>query len=262
MDKAPRKNVEVLYFEGCPNHRQTVELARDVVVELGVDAAVAEREVETLEDAVRLRFLGSPSVQVDGVDIEPAARATTAYAFACRTYDGDGVPPRRLFVEALVGGATSRGEQPGARSGGWRRSLPTVAGAVALLLPVGTCPACFPAYAAVLSALGLPFLLDQHYVLPIAAVLLATALSSLAYRARSRRGYGPLFVGVVGSVVAVMGRFALACDPFLYVGLSVLVAAATWNAWPQKDASPPSCATCAPQGPRREEPERKKESLQ
>ncbi len=247
MDKAPRKNVEVLYFEGCPNHRQTVELARDVVVELGVDAAVAELEVKTLEDAVRLRFLGSPSVQVDGVDIEPAARASTAYAFACRTYNGDGVPPRRLFVEALVGGPTSRGDQPGARSGGWRRSLPTVAGAVALLLPVGTCAACSPAYAAVLSALGLPFLLDQHYVLPIAAVLLATALSSLAYRARSRRGYGPLFVGVVGSVVAVIGKFAQASDP-LYVGLSVLVAAATWNAWPQKDASPPSCATCAPQG--------------
>ena len=80
MDKAPRKTVAVLYFEGCPNHRQTVELARNVVAELGVDAAVEEFEVKTLEDAVRLRFLGSPSVQVDGADIEPGARASTAYA--------------------------------------------------------------------------------------------------------------------------------------------------------------------------------------
>jgi mercuric ion transport protein len=246
MDKAPRQNVDVLYFEGCPNHQRTVELARDVVAELGVDAAVEELEVKTLEDAVRLRFLGSPSVQVDGVDIDPAARASTAYAFACRTYDGAGVPPRRLLVEALGRAPASTGDQAGARGDGWRRSLPTVAGAVALLLPVGTCPACFPAYAAVLSALGLPFLLDRRYVLPIAAVLLATALSSLAYRARSRRGFGPFLVGVVGSVVAVIGKFALTSDPFLYVGLSVLVAAATWNAWPQKDASPPSCATCAP----------------
>ena len=247
MDKTPRKNVAVLYFEGCPNHRQTVELARNVVAELAVDAAVEELEVKTLEDAVRLRFLGSPSVQVDGVDIEPAVRASTAYAFACRTYNGASVPPRILLVEALGGGPASTGDQPGAWGDGWRRSLPTVAGAVALLLPVGTCPACFPAYAAVLSALGLPFLLDQRYVLPIAAMLLATALSSLAYRARSCRGFGPFFVGVVGSVVAVIGKFALVSDPFLYVGLSVLVAAATWNAWPQKDASPPSCATCAPQ---------------
>lgn len=114
------------------------------------------------------------------------------------------------------------------------------------LLPVGTCPACFPAYAAVLSSLGLPVLLYGRYLLPIAAVLLVAALGSLAYRAHSRRGYGPFLVGLAGSVLALLGKFGLDSTPALYGGLSALVAAATWNAWPQK-ISFPSCAKCAPQ---------------
>ena len=247
MDIAPRKNVEVLYFEGCPNHRETVERASAVVRELGIIAEVSEVEVKTSEDAERLRFLGSPSVHVDGVDIEPAARASTAYAFACRTYDGAGVPPRKLFVEALAGGPASPGEHARTRGEGWRRSLLSMAGAAALLLPVGTCPACFPAYAAVLSSLGLPFLLYQRYVFPIAAVVLVAALGSLAYRARARRGYGPFCVGVAGAALALLGKFAVTSNPLLYVGLSVLGVAATWNAWPPQGSSPPSCANCAPQ---------------
>ena len=248
MDKAARKKVEVLYFKGCPNHQQTVELAREIVTELGVDVAVEQVEVRTLEDAARLRFLGSPSVHVDGVDIEAAARASTAYAFACRTYNGSRVPPRELFLGALGGARQSEGEQSlGPRDGDWRRLLPTAAGAAALLLPVGTCPACVPAYAAVLSSLGLPVLLYQRYMLPIAAMLLTASVGSLAYRARSRRGYAPFFVGLVGSTVALIGKVVLASDPVLYVGLSILVAMATWNAWPLPNVSPRSCASCAPQ---------------
>ena len=67
--------IEVLYFEGCPNHPPAVELAKSVVAELGVGALVEQVEVKTEADAKRLRFFGSPTVQVDGVDIEPGARA-------------------------------------------------------------------------------------------------------------------------------------------------------------------------------------------
>ncbi len=102
MDHSSQTTVAVLYVAGCPNYRPTLELARAVVAELGVEVAVEGIEVMTVEEAVRLRFLGSPSVQIDGVDIEPGARASTAYGVACRTYGGAGVPPRRLLVEALA----------------------------------------------------------------------------------------------------------------------------------------------------------------
>lgn len=94
--------VQVLYFEGCPNHQPTVQLARDVIRDLGLNVAVEEVEVTSVEDAKRLRFLGSPTVLVNGVDIEPSARTSTAYAFACRTYAGAGTPSRALLIDALT----------------------------------------------------------------------------------------------------------------------------------------------------------------
>ncbi|RUL84391.1 DF family (seleno)protein [Tautonia sociabilis] len=100
--------VEVLYFEGCPNHAPALQLAREVVSELGLDATVEEVEVKTPEDVVERRFLGSPTVLVDGVDIEPRARERTDFAFACRTYDGRGVPPRELIAGALQGGGPGK----------------------------------------------------------------------------------------------------------------------------------------------------------
>jgi len=95
--------VEVLFFEGCPNHAPAVQLAKEVVSELGVDAKVEEVEVKTPEEAVERRFLGSPSVLVNGVDVESGARGRTDFGFACRTYNGRGVPSRESIVAALQG---------------------------------------------------------------------------------------------------------------------------------------------------------------
>jgi hypothetical protein len=54
-----------------------------------------------MEDAVRLRFLGSPSVQIDGLDIDPMARARTDFTLACRLYGSSGVPPAELIESAI-----------------------------------------------------------------------------------------------------------------------------------------------------------------
>ena len=101
--------VHVLFFEGCPNHQPTVQLVQEVIRDLGLDIEVEEVEVKSVKDAQQLHFLGSPTVFVDGVDIEPSARSSTAYAFACRTYAGAGTPPRALLIEALAsaGGMTT-----------------------------------------------------------------------------------------------------------------------------------------------------------
>jgi hypothetical protein len=100
--------VQVLYFSGCPNHERTAELVREVARELGLSVEVEEVEVRTEDGATRLHFVGSPSVHVKGIDVEPSARSSTAYAFACRTYNGQGVPPRELLAAALREAASSR----------------------------------------------------------------------------------------------------------------------------------------------------------
>ncbi len=93
--------IEVLYFEGCPNLEPTLSLAGEVLSQLGLSADVREVEVRTPEDAERLRFLGSPSVRVDGEDIEPGAESRSEYALSCRIYGDSGLPTKELLVAAL-----------------------------------------------------------------------------------------------------------------------------------------------------------------
>lgn len=54
--------IEILYFEGCPNHMPTVERVKRTVANLGVQAQIEEVEVASPEQVEQLRFLGSPPV--------------------------------------------------------------------------------------------------------------------------------------------------------------------------------------------------------
>jgi hypothetical protein len=100
---APR--VELLYWEGCPSHPEALELLREVLAERGLDVTVELREVRTDEEAEALAFPGSPTIRVDGSDID-AAGAAARPALTCRIYhlpDGrvSPVPSRRQLEDAL-----------------------------------------------------------------------------------------------------------------------------------------------------------------
>jgi copper chaperone CopZ len=87
------------------------------VTDLGLKARAESVLVQDADDAERLRFLGSPTVHVNGVDIEPEARTRTNYAFGCRIYGSTGIPSRALLQAALRESraindtATVRGEE-------------------------------------------------------------------------------------------------------------------------------------------------------
>jgi hypothetical protein len=102
-------SVEVVYFEGCPNHEATRELVRRVMAEEGVETELRLVEVASPEDAERINFLGSPTVRVNGRDIEPGADARRDYAFSCRVYRTEsglrGQPDERWLRAALRGDA-------------------------------------------------------------------------------------------------------------------------------------------------------------
>jgi len=74
--------VRVLSSEGCANTPPTVERLRQVADALGVRIDLATVVVATPEEAEALRFLGSPTVQLDGRDLEPAARGATGSGFS------------------------------------------------------------------------------------------------------------------------------------------------------------------------------------
>ena len=100
-------HIEVLYVDDCPNHAETVDDVRRLVHELGISADVEAVRVEDRDEAERRRFLGSPTVRVDGVDVEPGAETRTDYSFACRVYRTGagyaGRPDERWIREALAG---------------------------------------------------------------------------------------------------------------------------------------------------------------
>ena len=97
--------IEVLYFDGCPNHRLTVERVREVLREEGIEAAVVEVNVQNEATARNVGFLGSPTVRVNGNDVEPSARSAREYGMMCRTYavgqKREGAPPKDLIRAAI-----------------------------------------------------------------------------------------------------------------------------------------------------------------
>src|SRR6266478_6417729 len=79
-------NIEVLYFEGCPNHLTAIEMVREILKSLGRQDEIHQVEVRTQADAEATAFVGSPSIRVNGADIEPWARTAKALGLSCRTY--------------------------------------------------------------------------------------------------------------------------------------------------------------------------------
>ena len=98
--------VELLYFDGCPSHERLLPTVERLVDEAGGELRV--RAVETLEAAEAERFLGSPTLRVNGVDVEPGAGDRTDFGLKCRIYRSDegqsGVPPE-AWISAALGGA-------------------------------------------------------------------------------------------------------------------------------------------------------------
>jgi hypothetical protein len=166
---------------------------------------------------------------VSGRDVSKNESAADRH---CRIYrDREGRLCRTPDLEDIARALQQRGSSDGARSG-WG-SLAATAPAIGFaLLPKLTCPACWPAYAGLVSALGLGFVDYTPYLFPLTAVFLAVTLGALGYRANRRRGYGPLWVGVAASLIVIASKFVFDSDLALYSGIGFLVGASLWNSWP------------------------------
>ncbi len=97
--------VEVLYIAECPHHEPAVEQVRAALRAVGVPAVVEEVEVKTKADAEAQTFLGSPTVRVNGLDVEPEARGVQHFGVGCRSYVEDGrrsgLPSKDMIQRAL-----------------------------------------------------------------------------------------------------------------------------------------------------------------
>ena len=115
----------------------------------------------------------------------------------------------------------------------WKQGILAAPGVGVSLLPKLACPLCWPAYAGVLTSVGLGFLISAAYLLPLTAGLLALALAAMSFGASNRHGYGPLWLGLVAAAGILLGKFAWESKPTMYTAIVLLVTASMWNAWPR-----------------------------
>lgn len=225
---------ELVYDKACPN----VESARTQLLRAFAKSGVSPRwhewDTAAPETPDHARGYGSPTILVDGRDVSGEAPGRTG-ANCCRIYAhgeeaSSGVPALADIVRALSQGQGTPGKVGG--GGRWQFNGALIPAIGVALLPKLTCPACWPAYAGLLGSLGIGFFDYTPYLLPLTAGFLLIAIAGLAYRARARRGYRPLMLGLAGSAILSAGKFGYDSNAAMYVGIAVLVAASVWNTWP------------------------------
>ena len=98
--------VELLYWDGCPSYPEAKTLLEEVLTKADAPARIEMRQVKTQEEAERLRFPGSPTIRINGRDVDPAG-ADSRPALTCRVYhlpDGriSPIPARDQLEDALA----------------------------------------------------------------------------------------------------------------------------------------------------------------
>jgi len=107
--------VELLFWAGCPSHPKALAELREAMMDVALDpSTVLVREVETQSEAALERFVGSPTIRIDGVDVQPPGEEPVG--LTCRVYhrrDGriSPTPDPADIRDALLAAQTATGER-------------------------------------------------------------------------------------------------------------------------------------------------------
>jgi hypothetical protein len=94
--------IEVLYVPNCPNHAVALERLREVLSPESFHKHVNEILVEDADMARSLQFPGSPTIRINGKDVEPQSGKASAFGLMCRLYpDGSGAPSEQRLRAAI-----------------------------------------------------------------------------------------------------------------------------------------------------------------
>jgi hypothetical protein len=230
-------NVEFIYDQDCPNVRPTREVLFKAFCQLQQTPNWQEWDRNCPNSPHYVRKHGSPTILVNGEDIsgfEPDSGAN-----CCRIYDGAGVPSFELVYSKLQHGLNVKQESKNRLFG----ALGTAAIGPSLgtvLIAKASCPFCYPAVVGILTSLGLGFLLEGKYFYILLSGFLGISVFGLFYKARSRRGYAPFLVGVLGAYFILISQ-VIRAEGLFYLGFIILLLASVWNLVPLKK----NCTKCS-----------------
>ena len=94
--------IEFFYFTGCPSYIKTLENLKEILAEKKIKAQLELINVKSPQEAQRLGFQGSPSIRIDGTDLDGKKEG---YSFNCRLYKINnqltGIPSKEYISERL-----------------------------------------------------------------------------------------------------------------------------------------------------------------
>jgi hypothetical protein len=120
-----------------------------------------------------------------------------------------------------------------------KMGLLAIPGVVVSALPILACALCWPAYAALISSLGLGFLASATYLLPLTGALLIVAVVALGFQIKPN-GYGPFLLGIVSAATILSGKFMIGSNLVTYSGIVLLVFTSGWSLIPRRSALSPT----------------------
>jgi mercuric ion transport protein len=239
--------IELIYDADCPNVTQARALLIKAFTRTGISAHWLEWERASPESPEYARTFGSPTILIDGKDV--AETGAVSGSGACRVYSDSagrlsGIPPLDTVSSALL--AKTAPLTP-STPGRWRALAAASPALGVALLPKLVCPLCFPAYAAILSALGIEFLDYTPYLLPLTAFFLAVALGVLALQTRRTGNVTALLLGLVSAMIVLLGKFYFEHDWLMTSGIVLLIVAILLgNRNPT--STTPTCPACVSGG--------------
>lgn len=190
--------IEILYFDGCPNYQPTADRLRTILRTEGLPDEVSEIEVKDEPSARALKFIGSPTIRVNGLDIEPASRNVKETGFACRRYPGGGLPSEEMIRMALHEANKHDAQKHEAgRSGNASAAIAGLAAIGSVLAASSCCLPILPFVVAAGFAGGSAFLsAARPYLLGASVLFIAFGFYQARRAKKCQRG-----PGVIGSVL-------------------------------------------------------------
>ena len=102
MEVNDMKKIEFLYFEGCPSYKEALKNLKKVLAEEHIKLDIEMINIENIEMAEQFSFQGSPSIRIDGNDLE---NRNEGYNYSCRIYtingEKTGIPSKEFIREKI-----------------------------------------------------------------------------------------------------------------------------------------------------------------
>lgn len=246
LKKKNMDKVELIYIEDCPNIEATRQALIKAFAKANYTPHWIEWDINDPDAPGHIQGYGSPTILVNGVDIMD--RKASKIGNSCRIYpDSDYEHPGAPSVEQIFASLVKNKLLINANSSmkdSIRYNLAVVPTVFIALLPKLTCPACWPAYTAILSSMGVGFVNYTPYLFPLTTIFLVVAILALYYQATIQKQYMPFIIGFVASLIILVSKFVFNNNFIMYFGLAILMVASLWNVKYTLSTKKKVCTAC------------------